>query len=499
MFKHLIHKSRDLPVERTNENEPSQKAYDAFLPVSAGIDVLPDIAALQDSGDKHNSHRSRRPSKGKELRAVWEISQFDVPDAQGQSRFHDLALPVEIMHAIADLGFQYCTPIQAEILPEAIAGSDTTGKAQTGTGKSAAFLLNIYTQLLRKPFQGKRRPGIPRVLILAPTRELVLQIEKDALAIGKYTDIQIQSVFGGLGYGKQKRALAEKIVDIIVATPGRLLDFHRQRQLQLHKVEILVIDEADRLLDMGFIPDVRQIVNAMPPKDKRQTMFFSATLTPEVERLAEQWTLDPVHVEIEPAQVAAESVRQLIYIVTAEEKFALLLNLIAGENLERVLVFTNRKDQTRRLADRLKQYRINCAFLSGDVPQSKRIKNLENFRNGKIRVLVATDVAARGLHIEGISHVINFTLPRQPEDYVHRIGRTGRAGATGISVSFACEKDSFYIPPIEKYLGNSLSCVHPNRALLKVPPQPIRELGAVKTPSSRRKRRHSKRRSSAPA
>jgi ATP-dependent RNA helicase RhlB len=486
MFKHLIHKFHNPLIESTT---------DPFLPVSAGLAVLPDLATLQDSGDKHNSHRLRRPGKGKELRAVWDVSQFDMPDVQGQCRFHDLDLPVEIMHAIADLGFQYCTPIQAEILPQAITGLDTTGKAQTGTGKSAAFLINIFTQLLRKPLQGKRRPGIPRVLVLAPTRELVLQIEKDALAIGKYTNIQIQSVFGGLGYDKQRRALAEKIVDIIVATPGRLLDFQRQRRLQLHKVEILVIDEADRMLDMGFIPDVRRIVYSMPPKDNRQTMFFSATLTPEVERLAEQWTLNPVHVNIEPAQVAAESVRQLIYIVTAEEKFALLLNLIAGENLKRVLVFTNRKDQTRRLADRLKQHRINCAVLSGDVPQSKRIKTLENFRNGKIHVLVATDVAARGLHIEGISHVINFTLPRHPEDYVHRIGRTGRAGATGTSVSFACEEDSFYIPPIEKYLGNSLSCVHPNEALLEVPPPEIKTQPANKTASSRSGRRHSKRRS----
>jgi ATP-dependent RNA helicase RhlB len=430
----------------------------------------------------------------KEQLPAWDVSQFDVPDSDGQSRFHDLGLPVKIMHAVADLGFHYCTPIQAEILPKALTGSDATGKAQTGTGKSAAFLINIYTQLLRKPARGQRRPGVPRALILAPTRELVLQIEKDARGLGKYTDIHIQSVFGGLGYGKQKRALAEKVVDIIVATPGRLLDFERQNLVRLYKLEILVIDEADRMLDMGFIPDVRKIVSSTPPKQKRQTMFFSATLTHEVERLAEQWTRDPIRVEIEPEHVAAVSVNQLIYIVTTEEKFTLLLNFIVEQDLERVLVFVNRRDQTTHLADRLRQYQINCAVLSGDVPQNKRIKTLENFRNGKIRVLVATDVAARGLHIEGISHVINFTLPRDPEDYVHRIGRTGRAGATGISVSFACEEDSFYIPSIEKYLGMSLSCVHPDEALLKLPPSEFKTPQAKKTIHSRSGRGHSKRR-----
>ncbi len=424
----------------------------------------------------------------KPLRPAWQVSQFEVPEAEGKCRFHTLGLPTTVMHAISDLGFIYCTPIQAEILPKALTGSDVTGKAQTGTGKSAAFLINIFTHLLKNPIEGKRPTGTPRVLIIAPTRELVLQIEKDARDIGKHTEVQIQSILGGMQYDKQKQVLIKKPIDIMVATPGRLLDFQRQKILHLNQVEILVIDEADRMLDMGFIPDVRQIVYSTPHKNKRQTMFFSATLKPEVERLAEQWTKNPVHVEIEPEHVAAESVKQLVYIVTTDEKFALLLNLINGQNLERVLVFVNRRDQTRRLSERLQRYGINCAILSGEVPQNKRIKTLENFRHGKVRILVATDVAARGLHVEGISHVINFTLPQDPEDYVHRIGRTGRAGASGISVSFACEEDSFYIPAIEEYLGNPLVCEQPDEALLTVPPPPPISPSSRKEPGSGKKR-----------
>jgi ATP-dependent RNA helicase RhlB len=488
LFKNLVQKIRNQFRRQADAKRPSQGET---APVS------PKKTPVRKSGRRPKAPASARPSKRKESAGAWDPSEFDVPVMEGRVRFHDLSLPVKIMHGIADLGFGYCTPIQEMILPKTLNGSDATGQAQTGTGKSAAFLVTIYSHLLRKPLKGKRRPGVPRALILAPTRELALQIEKDALAIGKYTDINILAVFGGMGYDKQKRALAEKIIDIIVATPGRLIDFERQNLVRLYKLEILVIDEADRMLDMGFIPDVRKIVYSTPGKDKRQTMFFGATLTPEVERLAEQWTRDPVHVEIEREHVAAESVSQRVYLVTRDEKFVVLLNLIIGQNLEKVLVFTNRRDQTVRLADRLKQYGINCAVLSGDIPQNRRIRTLEDFRSGKIRVLVATDVAARGLHVEDISHVINFTLPRDPEDYVHRIGRTGRAGATGISVSFASEEDSFYIPPIEEYLGNSLACVYPDDSLLKPPPPKIKTVqgqkagraGSGRPPSRKRPRK----------
>ncbi len=414
--------------------------------------------------------RQRRKKNRLLVDDAWDISQFQIPPAEGKVRFQDLDLPDEIMHAVFDLGFQYCTPIQAEIMPCALAGKDAAGRAQTGTGKTAAFLISNITNLIRNPIVGKRRFGLPRVLILVPTRELVLQVTEEARALSKYHTIGIVSIFGGMDYRKQKRRITERTVDMIVATPGRLLDFYQHGDLRLDKVESLVIDEADRMLDMGFIPQVRRIVRGTPPKDKRQTLLFSATLTPEVTRLCSQWTNDPVIVEIEPEQVEVDTVDQIVYLVTTREKVALVYNIITRQNLNRVIIFCNRKDETRRLADVMSRYGMNCAVLSGDVPQVKRIKTLENFRAGNIRMLVATDVAGRGIHVEGISHVINYTLPNDPENYVHRIGRTGRAGATGTSVSFACEEDSFQIPVIEEFIGHKLHCTQPDKDWLTLPP-----------------------------
>ena len=329
-----------------------------------------------------------------------------------------------------------------------------------------------------------------------------MQIADEALALTKYTDLRIVSVFGGMDYEKQRRQLTSNEIDIVVATPGRLLDFQRKKDVILDKVEILIIDEADRMLDMGFIPDVRKIVYSTPHKNQRQTLLFSATLTIEVTRLAAQWTKDPITVEIEPEQVAVDTVEQIVYIVTKEDKHALLYNIVTGKGLDRVLVFCNRKDETRRLEDLLKRYSINCAVLSGDVRQKKRIKTLEDFKGGKIRVLVATDVAGRGIHIEGMDHVINYTLPRDPEDYVHRIGRTGRAGAAGTSISFADEDDSFNIPAIEKLLGHDLPCTHPDDHMLKAPPPtPRRKPGrrSKGRPDSPQKRRRPQQRRRRPS
>ncbi len=403
----------------------------------------------------------------------WDPAAYDVPPAEGKLRFNDFQLPIPVLHAIADLGFQYCTPIQQRVLKFTLAGHDAIGRAQTGTGKTAAFLLTILADILRNPPDEERFTGEPRALILAPTRELAMQIAKDAQMLAKYTDLKVVTVLGGMDYDKQRRQLTEDFVDIVVATPGRLIDFAGKQDVYLDRVELLVIDEADRMLDMGFIPDVKRIVRMTPPKLNRQTLLFSATFTRDVINLSEQWTHNAVRVEIEPESVTTDTVEQIVYITTAEDKYNLLYNLITQNNLERVMVFANRRDQTRKLADMLRDHRISCALLSGDVPQDKRIKTLENFREGKIKVLVATDVAGRGIHIDGVSHVVNFTLPEQTDDYVHRIGRTGRAGASGTSVSFACEDDAFMIPKIEEAIGRKLPSKYPEEELL-LPIPPVR-------------------------
>jgi ATP-dependent RNA helicase RhlB len=279
-----------------------------------------------------------------------------------------------------------------------------------------------------------------------------------------------------MDYQKQRKNLTEQPVDVLVATPGRLLDYVGKQVINLNQARIMVIDEADRMLDMGFIPDVRKIIYKTPPKEQRQTMLFSATFTEEVKQLSAQWCRDPITVEPEPEQVAVDTVRQIVYLTTSAEKYTVLYNLITGKEHERILVFTNMKNEAKRLSERLERHGVKCTLLSGDVPQEKRTARLEAFREGKVKVMVATDVAGRGIHIAGISHVINYTLPYEPEDYVHRIGRTGRAGVSGISISFACEEDAFVLPEIEEYIGESLRCVQPEESLLVSPPPAARSV-----------------------
>jgi ATP-dependent RNA helicase RhlB len=398
---------------------------------------------------------------------VWTAAQFEVPPEVGKTRFHDLGLPDAIMHAIADLNFQYCSPIQARSLPLTLRGIDVVGKAQTGTGKTAAFLVTIIDDLLKNPIREDRYAGEARALVVAPTRELVMQIAEDARALTKYTGLTVHTLVGGMDYDKQRRHLHEDFCDILVATPGRLIDFCGSNDVYLDQVEVLVIDEADRMLDMGFIPQVRRIVRLTPSKDHRQTLLFSATFTQEVLSLSEQWTFKAVKVEIEPERVATDSVTQKVYITEVRNKHSLLINILRSEEAESVIVFANRRDQCRRLQERLQKAGFAVGLLSGEVAQNKRVQTLNDFKSGKLKVLVATDVAGRGIHIDGVSHVINFTLPEEPEDYVHRIGRTGRAGKLGTSISFACEDDAFLLEPIQALLGTTLDCQRPTEELLR--------------------------------
>ncbi|MGB0458935.1 MAG: ATP-dependent RNA helicase RhlB [Porticoccaceae bacterium] len=417
-----------------------------------------------------NSNKSSRPSRSRRKKTQkWDISQFVVKPQEGKTRFHDFELPSELMHGIYDAGFQYCTPIQACSLPHTLHGYDLVGKAQTGTGKTAAFLVSIIADLIKHPVEGERYLGEARAMIMAPTRELAIQIADDAANLVKHVDLGVHYLVGGMDYGKQLAKLQRGHCDILVGTPGRLLDFANNRDIYLDQVEVLVIDEADRMLDMGFIPQVRRLVQLTPKKEDRQTLLYSATFTPEIMRLTQSWTFEPVTVEIDAEKIATDTVEQKIYIASTEEKMILLQNILRSDDIDSVMVFANRRDICRTLHEKLKKQGFKVGILSGDVPQNRRMKALEAFKSGAIKVMVATDVAGRGIHVDGVSHVINYTLPEEPEDYVHRIGRTGRAGKTGTSISFACEDDAFRLEPIEKLLETKLNCVMPEESLLLNP------------------------------
>ena len=408
------------------------------------------------------------------------------PEEPGKMRFCDLELSQEVLAAVQVLGFLYCTEIQKLCLPYALAGRDLAAKAQTGTGKTAAFLSTLITRFLRHPVEGERRHGAPRALVLAPTRELAIQIHDDAEALARFADLNCVVIFGGMDHEKQRREL-DAPIDILVGTPGRIIDYSQSGDLDLSKAEVLVIDEADRMLDMGFIPDVRRIVYHLPRPGVRQTMLFSATLEPAVLRLVDSWMKDPEFVESEPQHIVTDLIDQRFYAVLDEQKMAVLLHVIREEKPERMIIFGNRKDKNMSVAARLFEYGEDAELLSGDVPQEKRLKILDRFREGKTRILVATDVAARGIHVDGISHVVNYDLPEQADDYVHRIGRTGRAGEHGISISFADEFGSFVLSQLEQYTKCEIKTVQPPQEWLELP-EKTRELPPEER--SRLNRRH---------
>lgn len=462
MLKKLFNAKQDRGSDKDrNDQNDHKKASDK----TSGNDKGPGQQAAGDAGQ--GKRKRNRKRGGGAAKPAWSLDQFKVPEQEGKTRFHDLDLHISIMQGVAEAGFEYASPIQAAVLPHTLSGHDAIGKAQTGTGKTAAFLLTIMNDLLNNPIEGERYMGEPRALIIAPTRELVAQIAEDAKQLGKHTGLHVVSLIGGADYQKQLNQVNRKLVDIVVATPGRLLDFENRRDMFLDQVEILVLDEADRMLDMGFIPQVKRIVRSTPRNTNRQTLLFSATFTQDIINLSERWTHEPVRVEIEPESVATDTVEQRIYMAATEEKFQLLANIIDSEDVQSLIVFANRRDQTRKLFERLQRRGVSCGLLSGEVDQNKRTRTLERFKTGDIKVLVATDVAGRGIHVDGISHVVNYTLPEDPDDYVHRIGRTGRAGSSGVSISFACEDDAFLLEDIEALLGKKLPCELPPAELLK--------------------------------
>jgi len=391
-----------------------------------------------------------------------------------QTRFDSFNLAPAVLDALAELGFACCTPIQAKTLPYTLAPKDVCGQAQTGTGKTVAFLVSIFNLLINtRDANGPESTG-PYCVILAPTRELAVQISNEAEVFARHAGMKQIAVYGGTGYDSQKKALQEG-VDVIIGTPGRIIDYHQQKVFNFRKVKVLVIDEADRMFDLGFIRDIRYVLRRTPPMEQRLTMLFSATLSFRVKELAYEHMNNPEHVTIEPTQVTGSQITEQVYFPAQNEKIPLLLGLLQANPEGQVLVFVNTKHTAEKVVNYINGNGFTVALMTGDIPQKKRQRLLAEFADGSRRVMVATDVAARGLHIPAVSHVINFDLPQDAEDYVHRIGRTGRAGATGTAISFACEKYAFHLPEIETYIGHKLGSL-PVSAELLVKPAPPKEL-----------------------
>ena len=411
--------------------------------------------------------------------------------------FSEFDLPPQIRQGLADAGFDRCTLVQAEVLPLSLAGRDVAAQAQTGTGKTAAYLVTIFNKLLAAPAP---EPREPRALVIAPTRELVVQVAADAEKLGAHTGLVTEAVFGGMEYREQREEL-RRGVDLLVGTPGRLLDYLRQGVTSLRRVQVFVVDEADRMFDMGFIDDLREITRRLPAPGRRQTMFYTATLSNRVLQLGFSEMRDPAEIVVNPEEITPDRLEQALYHVGSREKFSLLLGLLAREGCERTMIFVNTREEARRLVERLERHGYHARGLTGSVIQTRRLKVLNDFKEGTLPILVATDVASRGLHIEGVSHVINYDLPQDPEDYIHRVGRTARVGAEGKAISLACDNFVYSLPAIEKLLGADIPVQQPDNALfLPVQPRPRpeahphpREQAATGDPSEPRPKRRRRR------
>ncbi len=465
--KKSMEQKKQQPVEKTRTPKSSNQKKKQSPKKSTNQKNKPNS---QKNKPKHHVEKTHSPKPQVKKRAPKVIPLMpelvESPEAEGKTRFTEFDIRREILAALQDLKFQYCTPIQAMSLSDALSGKDIAGKAQTGTGKTASFLIAAINTLLNNPIKEHRRPGSARVIILAPTRELAIQIHKDAEQLTKYTDLNNVVIYGGMGHAKQKEQLSDP-VDILVATPGRCIDFMQQRAVDLSRADILIIDEADRMLDMGFIPDVRKIVNRTPHPGKRHTMMYSATLAESVMRLVRTWSKDPVQIEIEDEEMVTDLIEQKFWSVMSSEKMNMLQWILKNEDVKRMIIFINRKDQASKVCRKLKAQGIEAVEMTGDVPQKKRMSLLADLKAGRIKILIATDVAARGIHVDDMSHVVNYDLPVKAEDYVHRIGRTGRAGNKGTAHSFVCESGAYVFSDIEALLDEEISCVLPEPEMVQ--------------------------------
>ena len=403
------------------------------------------------------------------------------------SRFRDFDLPSDLLQGIDEAGFSFCTPIQAQTLPLALVGRDVAGQAQTGTGKTAAFLVATLNWLMRHPASNTRRSNQIRALILAPTRELAIQIHRDAEQLASHTGLRLGLAYGGTGYEQQRQQLSDG-VDILIGTPGRIIDYFKQRVFDMRALQVMVLDEADRMFDLGFIKDIRYLLGRMPPPSQRLGMLFSATLSHRVNELAYEHMNNPQAITVEAEQLTADKVEQAVFYPAMDEKIPLLIGLLRQEQPTRAIVFINTKRAGDKVQAWLEGNGFRCGVLSGDVPQRKRQHLLAEFEQGRFAIMVATDVAARGLHIPDVSHVFNYDLPQDAQDYVHRIGRTARAGASGKAFSFACEEYAFSLGEIEDYIEQKIPMQAIDAKLLEAlqPPTKIARKPPGKRPPRRR-------------
>lgn len=406
-----------------------------------------------------------------------------------ETEFTALGLPNALLHAIDDLGYTELSAVQKIAFPITMAGKDIAGQGRTGTGKTATFLITALKRLIETPAKKGRKTNQPRVLVIAPTRELVIQIASDAVNLTKYTNINVHAVFGGVDYEKQQKPF-ETGVEILIGTPGRLIDFHKKNCYDLRAIDVMVLDEADRMFDLGFIKDLRFLLNRLPKYDERQSLMFSATLSHRVMELAYDHMNNPEKVEAETGDITASSIVESMYHTAMDEKLPLLIHLLREADVQRGMVFINEKRTGEKLAASLAKYGFKVGIISGDVQQRKRMKILEMFTKGELKLLIATDVASRGIHVDDVTHVFNYDLPEDAESYVHRIGRTGRAGAEGIAISFACERYCFEVPAIEAYIKKAIPVkdITPEMIQLGKPTDPTAKAEGLKAGDAAEKR-----------